>query len=99
MSEFVPTTRDLRGILMFCFRLQKKASEAHRMLVEAFGDNVLSERQCQEWFGRFKRGDFDVENKERGKPPKKAPKVRKEADAVSLVGPRRNHLPRTPQSR
>lgn len=68
MSEFGLTNRDLRGILLFCFRLKKKAAEAHRMLVEAFGDDALSERQCREWFACFKAGDFELDNKERGRP-------------------------------
>lgn len=41
------------------------------MLVEAYGDHALSKSACQGWFRRFKSGDFDLSNKERGKPPKK----------------------------
>ncbi|XP_039307939.1 uncharacterized protein LOC120358283 [Solenopsis invicta] len=32
---------------------------------------MLLVKQCFEWFKKFKSGDFDVRNKERGKPPKK----------------------------
>jgi len=39
------------------------------MLVEAYGEH--SKSQCFEWFKKFKSGDFDVRNKERGKPSKK----------------------------
>jgi len=39
------------------------------MLVEAYGEHDKS--QCFEWFKKFKSGDFDVRNKERGKPSKK----------------------------
>jgi len=41
------------------------------MLVEAYGEHALSKLQYFEWFKKFKSGDFDVRNEERGKPPKK----------------------------
>ena len=41
------------------------------MLVEAYGKHALAEITCREWFQRFKTGDFDVNDKEHGKPPKK----------------------------
>ena len=34
------------------------------MLVETYGDAVLSERSCREWFQKFKNGEFDVEDAE-----------------------------------
>ena len=45
--------------------MKKSATEAHRLLVEAYGDAALSERSCREWFQKFKNGEFDVEDKER----------------------------------
>jgi len=42
--------------------LKKSATEAHRLLVEAYA--VLSERSCRKWFQKFKNGEFDVEDKE-----------------------------------
>jgi len=41
------------------------------MLVEAYGDHVLSEATCKRWFQQFIDNDFDVRNEERGRPPKK----------------------------
>jgi len=41
------------------------------MLVEAYGDHALSQTQCKEWFRKFKAGDFDIRNEERGRPGKK----------------------------
>jgi len=41
------------------------------MLVKAYGEHALGKSQCFEWFKKFKSGDFDVTNKDRGKPPKK----------------------------
>lgn len=71
MSSFEPTNYDLRAALIFCFHLKKTAAESHRMLVEAYGERALGKSQCFEWFKKFKNGDFDVRNEERGRPPKK----------------------------
>ena len=40
------------------------------MLVKAYGEAALRERSCREWFQKFKNGEFDVEDKERGGRPK-----------------------------
>lgn len=71
MSSFVPTNYDSRTELVFCFHLKKTAAESHRMLVEAYGKHALGKSQCFQWFKKFKSGDFDVRNEERGRPPKK----------------------------
>lgn len=71
MSSFVPTNYDMRTALVFCFHLKKTAAESHRMLVEAYGEHALGKSQCFEWFRKFRSGDFDVRNEERGRPPKK----------------------------
>lgn len=55
----------LREVLLHLFFLKKTAAEAHRLLVDCYGDHALSERQCLEWHRRFKSGDFDVRDKER----------------------------------
>jgi len=41
------------------------------MLIEAYGEHALGKSQYFEWFKKFKSGDFDVRNEERGKSPKK----------------------------
>lgn len=65
MSKFKPNKRHLREILVYFFNIKKSAAEAHRLLVEAYGETALSERTCREWFQKFKNGDFDVEDKDR----------------------------------
>ena len=60
----MPNKRHLREILIFCFKWKKTAAEAHRMLVEVYGDSAPSNKTCREWFRRFKNGNFDVEDKE-----------------------------------
>ena len=71
MSSFVHTNYDLRTALVFCYHLKKTAAESHRMLVQAYGEHALGKTQCFEWFKKFKSGNFDVRNEDRGKPPKK----------------------------
>lgn len=66
MSTFEPNSHHLREVLLFCFHSKKNAAEAHRMLTDTYGEAALSQRTCQEWFQRFKNGDFDVEDKHGG---------------------------------
>ncbi|KAG5308916.1 MOS1T transposase, partial [Pseudoatta argentina] len=65
MPSFEPNKRLLRELLIYFFNLKKSAAEAHRLLVEVYGEAVLSETSCREWFQKFKNGEFDVEDKER----------------------------------
>ena len=71
MSTFVSNKVYLRGILFHYFMQNKSAAEAHRILVETYGDNALSDTTCRDWFRRFKYYDFKVEDKERSRTPKK----------------------------
>ena len=66
MSNFVPGNYDLRTALIFSYHLKKTAAESHRMLVEAYGEHALGKSQCFEWFKKFRSGNFDVRNEERG---------------------------------
>ena len=66
MSNFVAGNYELRTALIFCYRLKKSAAESHRMLVEAYGEHAVGKSQCFEWFKKFRSGNFDVRNEERG---------------------------------
>jgi len=48
MLSFESNKRHLRELLIYFFNLKKSAAEAHRLLVEAYGDTALSERSCHE---------------------------------------------------
>ena len=48
MSSFLLKKRHMREALLFCFNLKKSAAELHWMLVEAYGDNALSETTCRD---------------------------------------------------
>ena len=70
MSKFVPNKEHSRIALIFCFHLKKTAAESYRLLREAYGEHDPSQDICERWFRRFKSGDFDVTDKEHGKPSK-----------------------------
>ena len=70
MSSFEPNKRHLRELLIYFFNLKKSASEALRLLVEAFGEVALSDGSCREWFQKLRNGEFDVEDKECSGRPK-----------------------------
>ena len=81
MLSFKPNKRQLRELLIYFFNLKKSAAEAHRLLVETYGEAALSERSCLEWFQKFKNGEFEIEDKERSG----RPKVYEEAELEALL--------------
>ncbi|EFN80187.1 hypothetical protein EAI_11210, partial [Harpegnathos saltator] len=54
-----------REALLFCFNLKKSAAEARRLLEKVYGEHTPSKIICEDWFKRFRSGDFDTEDKER----------------------------------
>ena len=62
----------LRHILLFYFYIAfkgKNAAQAHQKLCDVYGEMCFSERQCQNWFARFRSGHFDVKDEPRpGRP-------------------------------
>ena len=61
----------LREVLLHYFISKKIAADSHCFLVKVYGEHALSQTTCRDWFRRFEGGDFDLSNKELGKPPKK----------------------------
>ena len=70
MSDFVPNNRHLGEVLIFLFHSKKTAAKTHRELQKVYGDAVLSETTCHDWFNRFKDIDFDVDDCPREGRPK-----------------------------
>lgn len=70
MTAEVPKKEHLREVLLFMFNWKKSAIEAHKNIAEVYGEDAITVRACQKWFKRFKEGDFDLSNKDRGRPPK-----------------------------
>ena len=65
MPKFQPTKRNSREVMLFCFHLNKSAAGCHRLLVKAYGNHTPTVPTVENWFRRFKSGDFDLEDKER----------------------------------
>ncbi|XP_047362644.1 histone-lysine N-methyltransferase SETMAR-like [Vespa velutina] len=51
-----------RHILLFYYRKGKNAVQARKKLTDVYGQVVLTVRQCQNWFAKFRSGNFDVED-------------------------------------
>jgi len=62
----------LRHILLFYFRKGKSAVQARKKLLDVYGEDVLTQRQCQNWFTKFRSGNFDVEDAPRSGRPVEA---------------------------
>lgn len=58
-----------RHILLFYFRKGRNASQAHKKLCAVYGDEALKERQCQNWFAKFRSGDFSLKDEQRSGRP------------------------------
>jgi inorganic pyrophosphatase len=61
--------RKQRIFIKFCFKLNKTAAETHRMLKEAFGEQILSQARTFEWFKHLEEGQESVDDrKHSGRP-------------------------------
>ena len=45
------------AVPLYYFNMKKTAAESP-ILVELYGEHVLAQRTCQNWFAVFKSGDF-----------------------------------------
>ncbi|GFV00161.1 histone-lysine N-methyltransferase SETMAR [Trichonephila clavipes] len=41
---------------------RENASQAHKKLCAVYGEEALKERQCQNWFAKFRSGDFSLKD-------------------------------------
>ncbi|GFX26454.1 histone-lysine N-methyltransferase SETMAR [Trichonephila clavipes] len=55
-------------------KLCKNAVQARKKLIYVYGKGVLTVRQCQNWFAKFRSGNFDVEDAPRSGRPVEADK-------------------------
>ncbi|GFW80373.1 mariner transposase [Trichonephila clavipes] len=53
----------------------KNAVQARKKLTDVYGEGVMTVRQCQNWFAKFRSGNFDVKNAPRSGRPVEADKV------------------------
>ena len=66
----------IRHCMLYEFNLKKNAVQATKSVCSAYGQGSLELRTCQNWFARFKTGDFDS----------KARNASKKGNALRLVG-------------
>ena len=58
-----------RHILLYYFRKGKNAVQARKKLYDVYSEKSLTERQCQNWFARFRSGDFHLKDAPRSGRP------------------------------
>ncbi|GFW74700.1 histone-lysine N-methyltransferase SETMAR [Trichonephila clavipes] len=63
-----------RHISLFDYRKCKNAVQVRKKLTDVYGEGVLTVRQCQNWFAKFRSGNFDVEDAPRSGKPVEADK-------------------------
>ena len=59
----------LRHILLFYYRKEKNASQVCKKICEVYGEDALKERQCRNWFDKFRKGDFSLKDEHRSGRP------------------------------
>ncbi|KAL4711420.1 hypothetical protein ACJJTC_016174 [Scirpophaga incertulas] len=64
-------TEHFRHILLFYFRKGKNAAQAAKKLRDVYGEEALKERQCRNWFDKFRSGDFSLKDDQRSGRPEK----------------------------
>jgi len=55
--------------MKFCFKLQKRAKETHKMLKLVYGDSAVTMKMVYKWFERFRNGCESVEDEEKSGRP------------------------------
>ncbi|GFX38104.1 HTH_48 domain-containing protein [Trichonephila clavipes] len=81
-----------RHILLFYYRKDKNAVQARKKLTDVYGEGVLTVRQCQNWFAKFRSGNFDFEDAPRLGRPIEADKdaIKALVDANQRITTQRN---------
>ena len=52
-------------ILLFYCRKGKKAAQAAKKLRDVYDEEALKNRQCRNWFEKFRSGDFSLKDEQR----------------------------------
>ncbi|GFX39873.1 mariner transposase [Trichonephila clavipes] len=65
---------ELREPISSSLRKGKNAVQARKKLTNVYGEGVLTVHQCQNWFAKFRSGNFDVEDAPRSGRPVEADK-------------------------
>ena len=61
--------KHFRHILLFYFRKGKNAAQVAKKLRDMYGEEALKDRQCRNWFDKFRSGDFSLKDEKRSGRP------------------------------
>lgn len=65
------SSAEIRIIFLYEFKLGHSVTEAFQNINSVYGEDTVSERTIFRWFEKFRSGDHDLNNKERGRPKTK----------------------------
>uniref|UniRef100_A0A182NNS5 HTH_48 domain-containing protein n=1 Tax=Anopheles dirus TaxID=7168 RepID=A0A182NNS5_9DIPT len=65
MSKSAPSKHHLREVMCFLYKSGKKVPEAHRMIVNTYGEECLTIRTVRKWYARFRSGNFSTDDIQR----------------------------------
>ncbi len=68
-SKMSENNEEIRYILKFLYKKGKNATQATNEICEVYGDDAVSVRVAQQWFARFRSGNFDVKDAPRSGRP------------------------------
>ena len=60
-----------RHILLFYFLKGKNPAQAAKKLLDVYSEDALKDRQCRNWFDKFRSGDFSLKDEQRSGWPNK----------------------------
>lgn len=63
MEKLSFNRRELRVMLVLLFRMGYSASKAHQAMCEYIAPDVISQHTVELWFNRFRKGDFNLDDK------------------------------------
>lgn len=66
MSEI---SEEIRYVMLYYYKKGKNAAKTCRKICTVYGEDAVSERRTQEWFARFRSGNFDVKDARRSGRP------------------------------
>lgn len=69
MTKKVPLSEEIRYVMLYYYRKGKNAAKTARKICDLYGPDAVSTRTAQEWFSRFRSGNFDVKDAPRSGRP------------------------------